>query len=327
MTEWTDESLADAFYKAVHDWDSRRARSQQSAEGKIGVSDLGHCSELVRRKMMGETEEPRDAWAAILGTVAGDAIETALEEAAERGEIPPVIIQSSFTVPLHVETAGQVFEFNIPAHADAIFPTLGLVVDNKGSNGLEKARRYGNLSVQKRFQRHLYGWGAFKAGLFGDMPMEDLRVGNMWHDRSAVEHEFYCSTEPFSLDVVHEAEQWLGDVVYAYLHGQEAAKEPSREFCAEYCGFFDSCRALDTDAEGLITDPEVLQAVEMRLEARNHEAIAKRLKAESEALLKGVSGSTGTHIIRWVDVPGGHVEYDRAGYRKLSLAKAPKVKK
>jgi hypothetical protein len=319
--------LAAGFYKAVHDWDSSRSRSLQSAEGKIGVSDLGHCSELVRRKMGGESEEATDAWAAILGTVAGDAIETAIKEAADRGDMPEVIIQSSFVVPLHVETAGRQFEFDIPAHADAIFPTLGLVIDNKGTNGLEKARRYGFDSVQKRFQRHLYGWGAYKAGLFGDMTVDDIKVGNMWHDRSAVSKEFYCRTEPFSLDVVHEAEEWLGNVVYAYLNNEEAAKEPSREFCADYCGFFDTCRALDTDAEGLISDPEVLQAVEMRLEAREHDNIAKRLKAESEALLKGVSGSTGTHIVRWVDVPGGHVEYDRAGYRKLSLAKAPRGKK
>lgn len=322
---WSDEEIAAAFYKAVHTWDSSRSRSVQSAEGRIGISDLGHCSELVRRKMSGEQEEPTDAWAAILGTVAGDAIETAVKEAAERGEFPDIIIQSEFTVPLEVDVMSRRYEFNIPAHADVIIPEWGMVLDNKGSNTLEKAKRFGD-NQQKRFQRHLYGWGAWKAGIFGDLALDDLKVGNVWHDRSASEIGFYCKTEPFSMQVVEEAQDWLGDVVYAYLNNQEARKEPSREFCSRFCGLFDDCRALDTDAEGLITDPEHINAIEMLLEARDLEARAKRLKNVAQIDLKGVSGSTGSHIIRWVDVPGGHVEFDRSPYRKISLSKAPRRK-
>ena len=103
--------------------------------------------------------------------------------------------------------------------------------------------------------------------------------------------------------------------------------------CAVACGYYLDCRA-GTGAQGLITDPDLVAAVNMHAEALNLERQARRLKDEAKAALTGVEGSTGNYTVKWTKVSGGHVEYERAGYEKLDshpypltagLPKLPKV--
>jgi hypothetical protein len=318
----SDEQIAAEFYQAVNDWSNRTERSQQSADFKIGVSDLGLCSEKVRRKLLRQSEPERDAWTAFLGTWVGEGVEIAIKK-----RFPDVIIQSEVTVEMEIDVSGNHFSLKIPGHPDVIWPEQGLLIDNKGAFGFAKVKRYGMNDTQKRFQRHLYGHAAFHAGMFGDLAYDQIRVGNMWHDRSGGEKSFYVQTEPLDEGVVEEAKAWLEEVVYNYLQGTEAPKEPGREFCQGYCGFYDDCRALDTDVSGMIEDPDLLDAVELVLESKELDRQAKALKAEGEYLLKGVRGSTGTHFVRWVDVgPSVIREGMRAGYSRLQISRVPKPK-
>lgn len=319
----SDEELGAVFYQAVNDWSNRTERSQQSADFKIGVSDLGLCSEKVRRKLMKEPEPERDAWTAFLGTWVGEGVEAAIKKA-----FPEVIVQAEIFVKFEIDVAGNHFSLNIPGHPDVIWPEQGVLIDNKGAFGFQKVKRYGMNDTQKKFQRHLYGQAAFDAGMFGDLPYDQVRVGNMWHDRSGGEKSFYVVTEPLDAGVVNEAKEWLSEVIYSYLHNTEAPKEPGREFCQGYCGFYDTCRALDTDVSGMIEDPELIAAVELILESKEMDRQAKALKAEGEHALKGVSGSTGTHFVRWVDVGPSYIkEGMRSGYTRLQISRAPKPKK
>lgn len=319
----SDEELAAEFYQAVNDWSNRTERSQQSADFKIGVSDLGLCSEKVRRKLMRQPEPERDAWTAFLGTWVGDGIEQAVKK-----RFPDTVTQAEVFVEFNISVSGNDLSLKIPGHPDMILPDQGILIDNKGSFGFQKVKRYGMTDTQKRFQRHLYGHAAWKAGMFGDLPYDVIRVGNMWHDRSGSEKSFFVETEPLSQAVVNEAQEWLEEVVYNYLQGTEAPKEPGREFCQGYCGFYDDCRALDTDVEGLIEDPNLLTAVDMVLEAKELKRQSEALKSEAEFALRGVRGSTGTHMVRWVDVPPSVIkEGMRSGYSRLNISRMPRGKR
>ena len=51
-----EEDLARVFYDAVQSATNNSARSIQASGHRVGVSDLGHCSERVRRSLLGEIE-------------------------------------------------------------------------------------------------------------------------------------------------------------------------------------------------------------------------------------------------------------------------------
>ena len=201
-----------------------------------------------------------------------------------------------------------------------------LVLDGKTSGGLEIARRTG-ADQAKQFQRHLYGLGAWEAGLLGDIPLEQVRVGNVWLDRTGEEQELYVQTEPFNPEIVEQAITWLEDVIYAFTNGEEARKEPPREMCAKVCGFYRVCRAFDTDVSGLLTDPEVLAAVEMYREGLALEKQGAALKKQAKPSLTGVTGSTGEFSVRWIHINETVVpETTRAAYDRLDLRAIPKGK-
>jgi len=114
---------------------------------------------------------------------------------------------------------------------------------------------------------------------------------------------------------------WIDDVVYAIRHGEEAQREPAREFCERYCTRYTACRSRDTDVRGLLTDPDVLAAVDLYKEAGRLESEAKHMRTEAQIELKGIQGSTGEYTVRWVHVPGGSVAYERQPYQRLSIAR------
>lgn len=311
-----DAALADAVYAAIQDYSKNSERGLQAQEFRIGPSDLGFCSERTRRMLDRQVPEDTDYLKAFIGTAIGDHVEKAVAKA-----MPEALIQQTVTVTLH----GTDRTYTITGHPDICLP--GLVIDGKTSGGLEIARRTG-ADQAKQFQRHLYGLGAWEAGLLGDIPLEEVRVGNLWVDRTGEEQGVHVQTEPYNPEIVAAATTWLEDVIYAYTNGEEARKEPPREMCAKVCGFYRTCRAFDTDVSGLLTDPEVLTAVEMYREGLALEKQGAALKKQAKSPLVGVTGSTGEFSVRWVHINETVVpETKRAAYDRLDLRPIPKSKK
>jgi hypothetical protein len=125
--------------------------------------------------------------------------------------------------------------------------------------------------------------------------------------------------EPYDPLDVEDATVWLDSVVYDFLHKEPSRKEPPRNVCFATCGFAEECRGLETDVQGLLTDPKQLAAVEMYVDGNRMEREAKRLKAQAKVALDGVKGSTGEFAVRWIHVSGGHVSFDRKSSDRLDI--------
>lgn len=311
-----EERIANALYQAIQDESNYSVRSLQSQEFRVGISDIGFCSERVRRMLDQQEAQETDMLLAWIGTALGEH----LERAALR-VWPDAIIQSEVSIELE----GEQRTYTLKGHPDIVLPS-GFVLDGKTDYGLQTVRRSGP-NDQQQYQRHSYAKAAWEAGMFEDhVALEDVQVGNVWIDRSGIERELHVQLEPYDEKWVTNAGFWLDEVVYAYLQGEEARKEPPREMCAVVCGFYDTCRALDTDVQGLLTSPEVLNAVEMYLEGAELERAGKRTKDQAKVHLEGISGSTGKHLVRWTHVNESVIpETTRRGYSKLDIKpiKAP----
>lgn len=310
MTAPTAEQLAEQIYTAVIEADRERPRSKQTENFVVGISELGFCSERTRRMLAGITPDPTDSLEAFIGTAMGEHI-----EAAVQAKFPGVIRQAEVTVQL----LGDQGTYNLTGHPDLLFPWG--VLDVKTTRGLEVVRRTGP-STQQQYQRHGYALGAWEAGLFGGLPLDEVQVANVWFDRAGDEKGCYVQIEPFSTEVIANAAAWLDEVVYNYLRGGDAPKEPPRAMCEVICGHFLDCRAGDTDVEGLITEPRYLAAVEMYREGLALEKDGRMLKEQGRANLLGVNGSTGAFAVRWVQVNESIVpESKRRAHQKLSISK------
>ena len=310
------EALAKEIYQAVQDRSNFSARTMQSKEFQVGVSDLGFCSERVRRMLDRQVPDDTDVLEAFIGTAIGDHVEQAIHD-----RWPHAIIQSEVTVRLEGE-AGR--SYTLTGHPDVVLPG-GVLIDVKTVFGLALVKKNGP-SQSQQFQRHCYAKGAWEAGMFGDIPLEDVKVANVWFDRSGKEKYAHVDMEPYDEQQVYDAGMWLDDVVYHYIQQQEAAKQPPRELCANYCGFYAVCRAFDTDVEGLIRDRDTLSAVEIYREGAELEKRGKALKKQAAVHLEGVRGSTGEVMVRWVHVNESHVNFTRGAYDKLDIRPIPKPK-
>jgi hypothetical protein len=301
--------LAERVYEAIQHASLYSTRSQQSSSFKVGISDLGFCQERTRR-LIAEIEpvSQPDVLPAFLGTAIGDHVEEAITTMwpeARRHENVTVVLTGD---------GGRVYQ--ISGHPDILMPDM--VIDVKTTFGLETVKRTGS-SKQQKFQRNLYALGAWQAGLM-NCELEEVQVANVWIDRSGETRECFAELTLFDPEVVAEAARWLDDVVYAHANGQTAMKEPPRQMCYAVCGHALDCRGADTDVEGLITDPETVATVDTYAEGMRLESLGAKLKKEAKAGLKGVSGNTPTHSVRWVTVPGTHVEaFDKRGYDRLSI--------
>lgn len=316
----TDEQLAIDLFEACNDWSRSTDRAMQDQEFRIGVSNLGFCSEKVRRQLDRQDEQPTTMWKAFIGTWLGEGLEQAVKV-----KFPEAIIQAEVVVTLNGHLGDQSVTYQIPGHPDIILPAEGILLDAKTVNGYETVKRSGMDETQKKYQRHGYAYAAFEAGMFGDLSIEDIRVGNVWMDRSGQEDEFYVVTEPFDFAVIEEMTDWLDDVVYHWKNKQEAQKQPPRNVCEKYCGFYAVCREPDTDVEGLITDDSLLDAVALHQEGGALMKRGKQMQTEAKETLDGVRGSTGTFSVRWTNVPGSEIQPGfRRGYEKLEIRKITK---
>lgn len=323
-----EQALADSIYAAIQDASHGSVRSQQAMQFKVGVSDLGFCPERTRRMLDGQTPDRTDVLLAFLGTAIGDHVEQAFKSAH-----PEALIQTALEVPLDLVVDSRPIRIMLPGHPDILLRE-GVVVDVKTDYLLADAEKNG-ASKQQRFQRHLYGYGAWVAGWFNDdINLGDVRVGNCWVDRSGQDKRVHVELEPLSIEVVEEAGEWLEDVIYHQVHHEEARKVPPRDMCFAVCGFAADCRGSDLEVEGTIHDEEVVNAVRMYREGLVMAAAGERLKKAAKVKMDRVSGVVDLGDKKyelgwtWVD-PTIVQEFTKRGYDKISLreVKAPKGKR
>jgi hypothetical protein len=316
------EVAAQAFYTAIQNASNNTARSKQQQDFFIGVSNLGHCRQYAALMMKQVPfSDVRDKTAAFFGTVAGAAIEAQLKI-----DHPGWLFQQDLTFPL--PSGGE-----IPSHPDVIIPFAAQdiesgfyqgILDGKSKAELETIKKTGP-DQQQIYQVHAYAKAAIEAGLLD--PAHPIIVGDVFFDRSGKDVIPHAVMHLYSEDVITFIDEWVNDVKYAVLHGEDASRDKPREWCWSYCEYATACRGGDTDVEGLIEDPEILAAVQMYEEAAELKRQVKKKEAAFKRTLSGVTGSTGTHNIRWVDV--GPVEVKagtRSGYRKLSVTAVPRSK-
>jgi hypothetical protein len=122
-----------------------------------------------------------------------------------------------------------------------------------------------------------------------------------------------------------EIDSWIGDVIYAVKHNEDASRDIPSAICERICSHFTACRgALEINQGGEpIIDSELLAAVDMYTEARGMEKTAKQMKEEASSRLYGVNGSTGQWQVRWVEVQPSRVDaFEKQGYSRLDIRKA-----
>lgn len=305
-------TVKDALYDAAH----KSERSLQSADFRLGVSDLGLCHEKARRMILQVPfdEEEEHYLPSFIGTAIGDHAEAAL------GRKHGWITQQELTITLPSVNGNP--ERTLVGHSDLIVPEWNALLDIKAPGNIAVVAR-SEVKLSYRFQRHLYALGAIQAGL---LDAEGCTVGNVFIDRTGDQEMPHVDLEPFSMDVVREAAEWLDDVIYAVVNHEEASKDPGIEFCEGWCPYYLSCRALDRKIEGgLVTDEEQLAAVKLYVEAREDERDAALRKASAKRTLLGVSGSTGEYAIKWVHVAETEVKASvRAAQDRLSITRIRK---
>lgn len=161
-------------------------------------------------------------------------------------------------------------------------------------------------------------------------PTKPIWISDVYFDRSGAQDDAYSFGWWFDPQILFDIDDWIHDTKYAVINNTEAMKEKPREWCWSYCEYATLCRGNDTDVEGLIEDPEILASVELYAEgltlAREGD---KRKKVAKLTIPERLSGSTGTHNVRWVEV--GPTELAdgtvRDGYRKLDIRPIPGPKK
>jgi hypothetical protein len=309
------ESILGAGVTAAIDQSTNGSdRSRQSKANVVGVSDVGGCREYVRRVIV--DEEPSQEvhtydLAAFIGSAIGDHMEDALI-AAHPGE--RYVKQDEVTVTLEVRG----YVLNIPGHPDLY--SWNNLIDFKSVNGLGVVRRAGPTD-QQRFQRVLYAKALIDAGKMDP----DAWVHNVYIDRSGADSTPVVWSAPYDPREVEEAVEWLSDVIYAVQQDEEASRDKPREWCYACCPFAPACRGEDdTDVEGLIEDPFILEAIEVYNAAKEAIALAEKDKKSAASVLEQVEGRTPTHIVRWVNVGESTVAYTRSGYRRLDVKPIPK---
>lgn len=276
------------FRNDLETFDLLSDRSRHGDEGGIGASSFG-CREEMRRVLVrAERTDSPDKTAAIIGTYIDAGV-----KAARKAANPRLIVDAELLV-----TMPNGYQF--PVHPDEIDPDEPSVTDGKTKNGLEAIRR-GLADEQYRFQRHIQYLAAHQAGL---VPAEGI-ARNVFLDRSGSDPRVHVEQEPFSMQVITEATEWLDDVLYAVKHGEEAMKDRPRVFCASYCPFYTACRVGEIEVED-ITDERLAAMVdalgEARLRAKTDERLIKEL-TKGDHPLAGLTGKTDRFQIvsKWVN--------------------------
>lgn len=306
MTPRGADEFAASYIASLDSYAALRPRTMQR---EIGVSDVGYCSAkaLFKWTQVPATEAPAGR-AALMGTWAHQGLALARKEYD-----PSLLIEARLQITL---PSGLVLVGN----ADEISPEFDETTDAKtvaDEAALIALRRTGSTE-QQRYQRHLYHFGAIQAGYCTEAGM----VRNVWIDRAGQANWVYVEQEPFDINVVHAADRWLGDVIYAAEHNEEAPRDKHFDHCRAYCEFFSHCRGDQTHGDLIITDGELITAAMLVAEgraegkeAKGKEDAGRRALEVLQASAQGdmVSFTAGDFRIRWQRVNA------EKPYWKLSL--------
>lgn len=345
------------------------ARSAQARAHRLGMSNIGHCQQaaVFMIKQTPPSDE-RKKTAAFYGTVAGEALERQMKLDhpdwlfQAEGIFP---IPSGGELGAHVDIVvparSAVSPEEFLASKDEGYEGEELFVqgiwDLKSKDKLDIVKKYGP-SKQQVFQVTGYAKAMTETLLLIDRetgepttdpehgdPATDadgnetgetvldgskpIWISDVYFDRSGAQDEAYSFGWFYDPAVLNEIDDWIHDVKYAVINNTEALKEKSREWCWSYCEWATLCRGNDTDAEGLIEDPEILSAINTYQQQAEIERNAKKAKEVAKLHIPlEVAGSTGTHNARWVyrnptEVKAG----TRAGYWMLDVRPIPGPKK
>lgn len=304
-------ALIEAAIRAKSDGSER---SIQSGLGILGPSDIGFCRQkaVLMTKGVPQTDSTK-----IMAAAIGTAIHNYVEEAL-KAMFPTWLLGSidNITVTATLPSGGT-----ISGHPDIIIPEDNVLLDLKTKDGLAAARKDG-ASQQNKYQRFLYVLGCIDAGLLDDS--KPIYVGNAFIDRSGNDQSVVIDMEEIDWTLTNEIDSWVTDVVYAVKNNEDASRDIPSPVCEKICAYFTACRGSLDDYEGgeQITDPELLSAVDMYVEARDLEKQAAAAKREATRILTGTSGTTGQWQVRWVDVQPTVVDsFEKAGYSRCDIRK------
>ena len=291
-------------------------RSLQSKAGIVGPSDLGFCRQKVVLMSKGvDQSDTKSMAAANIGTAIHAFVEGALRDVYPEWWIERERITATF--PSGAQVSGT---------PDILIPAANAVVDIKTVDGFGWVKRAG-VSQAHQFQRHTYALAATQAKLLDES--KPLYVGNLYFDRSGGEPDPYWSWQEYDPTVIPEIDSWIGDVIYALEHSEDASRDVTPTVCERICEFFTVCRGTLPDYEGgeLIEDPERVDAIRMYVEAMDMEKIAKANKKAAKAVLEGSSGLADVdgvkRQIRWTHINPSFVEgFVRDGYDRMDIRAA-----
>lgn len=309
------QEIADEVRGVITRAMSESERSAKSADKRIGVSDLGHCREYARLMIdnVDFTDEQDNYLAAFVGTAVGDWIERHLD------------YETQAEVEVTIPVRGQ-YTLTLVGHPDVVIrdKETGKVVavwDFKTKNGLTFVKRE-DVDQSHKFQLTSYGKAYIDAG---EADPDNLELADVYIDRGGSEPDPHVKRWQWSQQDWDEIVEWLDDVVDGVITGEGASKDKPRDWCRDWCPYATQCWGDDTDVVGLIEDPNTVSAVNAYIEGKRMESEGKRLKQSAMIEFKGVSGnvmtSEGMKSLRWVQVNGTSISYEREPYMRLSLSK------
>lgn len=282
--------------------DAYQATRPRSLQGGLGVSDIGYCTAKAVLKLQGvEATDSPTPRSALMGIAAH-----ALFAEARKTFKPNLLIEVGFDVTL---PSGIV----IPGHADELDPDEPSVTDAKtvaDEAALIALRRTGSTE-QQRYQRQLYYLGAHQAGL---VPAQGT-VRNVWVDRAGQADWCYVEQEPFDINVVHAADRWLQDVMWAAEHNEEAPRDKHFDHCRTYCEFFTHCRGHQTHGDFLITDPEMVTAAQLVHQGRQEKKIGTGLEETGKRVLAVLQQSADGDVASF-EADGYRIRWTRVNAEK-----------
>lgn len=305
--------ITQSILTALHNQEYQAPRSQQARDGILGPSDIGFCRQkaVLMTKGVQSTDHP-PKWAASVGTAIHNYVEQAIKTTNPSWLVGSIDhIEVTATLPSGVEIKG---------HPDIVIPSENAVIDIKTVDGLTYIRNQG-ASLQHKYQRHLYALGLIQNGTLSSST--PVLVGNLYMDRSGKESEPLLLLEEMDPALTGEIDLWVEDVIYAVKNNEDANRDVASPVCERICEFFTVCRGSlpDTDSD-LIEDIELINAVDAYVRGREMEKEGAALKREAQQHLTGVSGSTGTHQVRWTEIQPTVVDsFQKNGYMRLDVRK------
>jgi hypothetical protein len=102
-------------------------------------------------------------------------------------------------------------------------------------------------------------------------------------------------------------------------NNEVAHKDPPREFCYSTCPYATDCRGGDSDVEGLLMSPEIVEAARIYRESLDIIKAAEKDKKSAASVLDGVAGSTGEFTIRWIDVGPSTFTVNKQAHKRIDI--------